>query len=76
MNYYTHLCKQFMRITILSFSILLTIGLLSVSAADVHAQSLDQRLISSFGHESLYNAIKKIEQKPAWFLHTMPIILV
>jgi TonB-linked SusC/RagA family outer membrane protein len=62
MNYYTHLCKQFMRITILSFSILLTIGLLSVSAADVHAQSLDQRVNIKFGHESLYNAIKKIEQ--------------
>jgi hypothetical protein len=51
-----------MRITILSFSILLTIGLLSVSAADVHAQSLDQRVNIKFGHESLYNAIKKIEQ--------------
>ncbi|WP_256536668.1 SusC/RagA family TonB-linked outer membrane protein [Mucilaginibacter aquariorum] len=51
-----------MRITILSFSILLTIGLLSVSAADVHAQSLDQRVDIKFGHESLYNALKKIEQ--------------
>lgn len=63
MNYYTHLCKQFMRITILSFSILLTIGLLSVSAADVNAQGLNQQVDISFGHESLYNALKKIEQK-------------
>ncbi len=62
MNYYTHLCKQFMRISILSFSILLTIGLLSVNAADVNAQGLNQQVNISFGHESLYNALKKIEQ--------------
>lgn len=63
MNYYTQLCKQFMRITILSFGILLVVGLLSVSAANVSAQALNQQVNISFGHESLDNAIKKLEKK-------------
>jgi TonB-dependent SusC/RagA subfamily outer membrane receptor len=62
MNYYTYLCKQFMRITILSFSILLTIGLLSVGAANVKAQSLNQRVSIKINSGNLYDAIKKIEQ--------------
>ncbi|MDB4924629.1 TonB-dependent receptor [Mucilaginibacter sp.] len=62
MNFYTQLWKQFMRITILSFSILLTIGLLYVQAANVSAQSLDQRINIKFDHENLYDAVKKIEQ--------------
>jgi TonB-linked SusC/RagA family outer membrane protein len=62
MNYYTHMCKQFMRITILSFSILLTIGLLSVNAYGVKAQGLNKTLNIKFGHESLYSALKKVEQ--------------
>ncbi|MCC8423694.1 TonB-dependent receptor [Mucilaginibacter sp. UR6-11] len=62
MNYYTQLWKQFMRITILSFSILLTLGLLYVNAADVDAQSLTRRVNIRFDHQSLYQAVKKIQQ--------------
>src|SRR3569833_2591702 len=63
MNFYTQLWKQFMRITILSFSILITVGLLSVQASGVKAQSLDKRLDITFDQEDLYTAIKQLEQK-------------
>lgn len=63
MNFYTQLWKQFMRITFLSFSILLTAGLLSVQAASVKAQSLDRRFDITFDGEDLYSAIKQLEQK-------------
>jgi TonB-linked SusC/RagA family outer membrane protein len=63
MNFYTQLWKQFMRITILSFSLLLTIGLLTGHAASVNAQDLDKRIDIDLSHESLYSAVKKIEQK-------------
>src|ERR1700744_5278635 len=62
MNFYTQLWKQFMRITILSFSILLTAGLISVQAAHVKAQSLDKRVDISFDQEDLYSAVKQLEQ--------------
>ncbi|RWY54057.1 SusC/RagA family TonB-linked outer membrane protein [Mucilaginibacter gilvus] len=51
-----------MRITILSFSILLTFGLLSVSAGGVNAQGLNQKVKVRFNHDNLYTALKKIEQ--------------
>ena len=63
MNYYTQLCKQFMRITILSFSILLTLGLLSVNAGDVSAQALAVKVDISFDQQSLSSAISKLEKK-------------
>jgi TonB-linked SusC/RagA family outer membrane protein len=63
MNYHKYCSKQFMRITILSFSILLTVGILTVSAAAGRAQALEKKLDITFGRESLNQAIKKIEQK-------------
>src|ERR1700754_3440128 len=63
MKFYTQLWKQFMRITILSFSILLTLGLLTGQASTVDAQNLNTRVEIQFGHENLYDAVKQIEQK-------------
>ena len=63
MNFYTQLWKQFMRITILSFSVLLTIGLLSGEAATVKAQNLDRQVDIKLHRESLYDAVKDIESK-------------
>jgi TonB-linked SusC/RagA family outer membrane protein len=62
MNYKSNCFKQFMRVTLLSIHILLTIGLLSVSAAITNAQSLDKHVNLSFGRENLRQAIKKIEK--------------
>ena len=63
MNYFTLRCKQFMRITIITFSILLNLCLLSVNAANANAQGLDQRVNITFERENLSNALKKLEQK-------------
>lgn len=63
MKFYTQLWKQFMRITLLSFSIILTIGLVQGQASSVDAQDLNQRIDIQFDHENLYNAVKKIEHK-------------
>lgn len=63
MNFYTLLWKQFMRTTILAFSILLTIGLLYVEAANVKAQGLNSRINVSVGNENLSSVIKKLESK-------------
>jgi len=63
MNFYTQLWKQFMRITILSFSILLTAGFITVQAASVKAQSLDKRVDISFTQENLYTAVHQLEQQ-------------
>ena len=63
MNYRTQLCKQFMRITILSFSLLLSVGLLTVNAAHVSAQALEKRVDISFDRQNLNNAIKKLEKQ-------------
>jgi TonB-linked SusC/RagA family outer membrane protein len=63
MNYHKYCSKQFMRITLLSFSILLTTGMLTVSAATSKAQSLEKKIDIAFARESLNQAIKKIEQK-------------
>ncbi|NCD72263.1 SusC/RagA family TonB-linked outer membrane protein [Mucilaginibacter sp. R11] len=52
-----------MRISILSFSILLTVGLLYSQAAAVNAQSLEKRIDIDFDHESLDKAIKQVESK-------------
>ncbi|MBK0378466.1 SusC/RagA family TonB-linked outer membrane protein [Mucilaginibacter segetis] len=63
MNFYTQLWKQFMRITILSFSLLLTIGLLTGHATNVNAQDLQKHITIKFGHEDLRSALKQIEKK-------------
>ena len=63
MKFYTQLWKQFMRITILSFSIILTVGLLTGQASTVDAQNLNTRVDIQFDHENLYDAVKQIEQK-------------
>jgi len=63
MKFYTQLWKQFMRITFLFFSILLTIGLVSVRATNVKAQGLDTRINITVGNESLFSVIKKLELK-------------
>lgn len=62
MNFYTQLWKQFMRITILSCSILIT-GLISVQAARVKAQDLEKRVDINFNREDLSSAVKELAQK-------------
>ncbi len=61
MNFYTQLWKQFMRITFLFISILLTIGLLSVRATNVKGQDLNRQMSFSVGRESLSSAIKRLQ---------------
>lgn len=63
MNFCTQWWKQFMRISIVSFSILLTVGLVYAKPATGYGQSLDQRISITFGRENLYDAVKQIEQK-------------
>jgi len=60
MNFYTQLWKQFMRITFLFISILLTIGLISVKA-DVNGQDLNKQVSFTVGHENLSAAIKRLQ---------------
>ncbi|WP_374951340.1 SusC/RagA family TonB-linked outer membrane protein [Mucilaginibacter sp.] len=62
MNFYTQLWRQFMRITFLIFSILIT-GLLSVQATDLNAQGINTRIDISFEHETLSAVVKKLEKK-------------
>jgi TonB-linked SusC/RagA family outer membrane protein len=61
MNFYTQLWKQFMRITFLFFSILLTIGLVSVRATNVKGQDLNRQMSFSVGREDLSSAIKRLQ---------------
>ncbi|WP_255547633.1 TonB-dependent receptor [Mucilaginibacter sp. dw_454] len=63
MNFCTQWWKQIMRISILSFSILLTVGLVYAKPSNGYGQSLDQRVSIKFGRENLYDAVKQIEQK-------------
>lgn len=63
MNLFTQSWKQFMRITFLFFSVMLTLGLLYGQAATVDAQQLNKRVDIRFDHETLYDAIKQIEKK-------------
>jgi TonB-linked SusC/RagA family outer membrane protein len=62
MNFYTQKWRQFMRITFLLFSILLT-GLLSVQATGLNAQGINTRIDISFEHENLSSVIKKLQKK-------------
>lgn len=63
MNFYTQLCRQFMRISFLLISISITIGLVSVKATELAAQGVNTRLDITFGNEDLSAVIKKLEQK-------------
>lgn len=51
-----------MRISILSFTILLTAGLLSVSASGVNGQALNKQVDISFSRQTLDKAIKQLEK--------------
>jgi TonB-linked SusC/RagA family outer membrane protein len=63
MNIREQLWKQFMRTTLLSCSLLLSFGLLSVNAASVKAQALEQMVNVDFTSQNLNNAIKKLEKE-------------
>jgi TonB-linked SusC/RagA family outer membrane protein len=63
MNFCTQWWKQFMRISILSFSILLTVGLVYARPVAGYGQNLDQRVTIKFGRENLLDAVKQIEQQ-------------
>jgi TonB-linked SusC/RagA family outer membrane protein len=62
MNFYPQLWRQFMRITFLLFSILITC-LLSVQATGLNAQGISTRIDISFEHETLSTVVKKLEKK-------------
>ncbi len=63
MKVYLLYSKKLMRVTILCFSILTTVGLLTVGATSSGAQVLDSRISIDLDTKNLYAALKKLEKQ-------------
>lgn len=63
MKNYLLYSRKLMRVTVLCFSILTTVGLLTVGATSTAAQILDSRISIDLNTKNLYAALKKLERQ-------------
>lgn len=63
MNFYTQLWRHFMRITVLSTCIILSVGLVAVKATNTKAQGLNSKVSIHATHQTLSAVIKQLQQQ-------------